>query len=218
MTTSVPVAISLLGAVFLVPVQGQNHEFSFNLGGGITTPLNPTGAYAGVSGNFVAGAGYKINSKNAIIAELMWSGLPSNLFVVSPIRLPHSRINLYSLTVNYRRQADHINGSPFGLYVIGGGGWYYRYAVLEKDFIVPAGTPCQPYWEWWGYGCYGPYVYSQDVASKGVGAGGFNAGAGFTIRFSDSNVVFYTEARYHYAFSERIRTTVLPVTFGIRYN
>jgi hypothetical protein len=213
------ITMGLLIPACLLPLQAQTYEkFTFNLGGGISTPLNPTGAYAGVSGNFVAGAGYNINKDNAIIGEFMWSGLPSNLFVLQPARAPYSNINLYSLTVNYRHQFDRIHGSPFGVYLLGGGGWYQRYISIDKDYVIPPNTPCQPYYYWWGYGCYNGSVYSETVASKGVSAGGFNTGAGFTIRLSDSNIRFFTEARYHYAFSERVHTTIVPVTFGFRYN
>jgi hypothetical protein len=61
-------------------------------------------------------------------------------------------------------------------------------------------------------------VYTHTLASKGVSAGGLNIGTGFTIRFADSHFSFFAEARYHYAFSERIPTTLVPVTLGIRYN
>ncbi len=213
------ISFSLLGWACLVPVQGQDYsKFAFNMGGGITTPLNPTGAYAGVSGNFVLGSGYNINKSNAIIGEFLWSGLPSNLFVISPVKAPTSTINLYSLTVNYRHQFDRINGSPFGVYFIGGGGWYQRYVSIDKNYTLPVATPCMPYWYWYGYGCSDGIVYSQTVASKGVSAGGINAGVGFTIRLADSNLRFFTESRYHYAFHENIPTVVVPVTFGIRYN
>ena len=171
-------------------------------------PLNPTGAYAGLSGNFVVGAGYKLDKNDAIVGEFLWSGLPSNRLVIDPVRLPNSNINLYSLTANYRHQFDRISGSPFGLYFIAGGGWYQRYIKFEKDYAVPPNVPCQPYYYWWGYGCGSDgYVVTQTVASKGVSAGGLNGGLGFTIRLSDSNLRFFMEARYHYAFSERIPTT-----------
>ena len=213
------VSLALIGVAVLLPLQAQDYsKFAFNMGGGITTPLNPTGAYAGVSGNYVVGAGYNINKSNAVIGEFMWSGLPSNLFILQPVKAPYTNINLYSLTVNYRHQFDRISGSPFGVYFIGGGGWYHRYISIEKDYALPATVPCAPYWYWYGYGCADGYVYSETVAKKGVSAGGFNGGVGFTIRFADSNFRFFTEARYHYAFSEHVPTTVVPVTFGIRYN
>ena len=212
------VSFSLAGVVCLLPLAAQDYSrFAFNMGGGITTPLNPTGAYAGVSGNFVMGAGYNLNKSNAIIGEFMWSGLPSNSFVLQPVQLPQSHSNLYSLTANYRHQFDRIGGSPFGVYLMGGGGWYERY-ISFKEYALPPATPCVPYWYWYGYGCAGGYVTSQTVAKKGVSSGGLNTGVGFTIRFADSNLRFFTEARYHYAFSERIPTVLMPVTFGIRYN
>jgi hypothetical protein len=213
------VCLGFVGAAWVVPLPAQDYsKFAFNMGGGITTPLNPTGAYAGISGNFVIGAGYNMNKSNAIIGEFMYSGLPSNLGVIQPVKLPTSSINLYSLTINYRHQVDRINGSAFGLYFMGGGGWYQRYITIDKNYTVPAAVPCSANWYWYGYSCVDDYVYSETVAKKGVSAGGFNGGIGFTIRLSDSNLRFFTEARYHYAFSERVPTTIVPVTFGIRYN
>jgi hypothetical protein len=214
------ILVVVLSAAGAVPLFADDYEkFSFKAGAGISTPLNPTGAYAGVSGNVVFGAGYNINKNNAVVGEFMWSGLPSNLFVIQPVKAPFSKINLFTLTVNYRRQFDRLKGSPFGVYLIGGGGWYYRYVSIDKNYVVPAGTVCQPAYYWWGYGCDpSGYVHTQTVASKGSSTGGLNAGTGFTIRFSDSNWRFFTEARYHYGFTERIPTTLVPVTIGMRYN
>jgi hypothetical protein len=39
-----------------------------------------------------------------------------------------------------------------------------------------------------------------------------------TIRLSDTGWKFYVESRYHYAFTQRIATTLIPVTFGFRFN
>ncbi len=217
------VSLGLFGAAALMPLQAQDYskwdysKFAFNVGGGISTPLNPTGAYAGVSGNFVVGAGYNINKSNTIIGEFLYSGLPSNLYVLQPVKVPSSSMHLYSLTVNYRHQFDRISGSPFGVYFVGGGGWYQRYITIDKNYTLPAAVPCLPYWNWYGYSCADGYV-SETVAKKGVSAGGFNTGIGFTIRLADSNLRFFTEARYHYAFSEHVPTILVPVTFGIRYN
>jgi len=213
------ISISLVGFACLAPLQGQDYsKFAFNMGGGITTPLNPTGAYAGISSNFVVGSGYNLNKSNAIIGEFMWSGLPSNLTAVQPVKAPSSNTSLYSLTVNYRHQYDRIHGSPFGLYFMGGGGWYMRKTTVDQSYTIPIATPCLPYYVWYGYGCSDGVVGTQTVASKAVSAGGLNGGFGFTIPFADSNLRFFTESRYHYAWSERIPTTMVPVTFGIRYN
>ena len=210
----------LLSAAMLIPVHGQDlSRFTLDFGGGVSSPLNPTAQYAGVSGNFVGRAGYNINRKNAIIGEFMWAGLPPNLFTLHPINAPYGSVNLYTLTGNYRHQVNNIHGSPFGLYFMAGGGWYYRYASIDKNYAVPPNTVCYPIYTYWGYACDSSgYVYSQTVAYRGSSAGGANAGAGFTIRFGDSDWRFFLESRYHYAWSNRIPTTLIPVTFGIRFN
>jgi hypothetical protein len=105
------------------------------------------------------------------------------------------------------------------MYVIGGGGWYYRYASVDKNYVVPPNTVCQPIYGWWGYGCDpSGFVFSSTVAYKGTSVGGVNGGVGFTIAIGDSPWKFYTEARYHHAFNSTISTNVLPVTLGIRFN
>lgn len=218
MPTKNLVTIAVLCAGWTVSLHAQS-KLTFNLGGGVSTPLNPTGAYTGVSGNFNFGMGYKIDSKNSISGEFLWSGLPTNLFIAHPIDAPTGSISLYSLAVNYRHQIDRIHNSPFGVYGIVGGGWYYRHSSIDKNFVVPPGTVCQPIYGWYGYGCdTSGYVYSQTVAYRGASAAGLNGGVGFTIRLSDSGWKFYTEARYHYAFTDRIPTTLIPVTMGVRYN
>ena len=172
-----------------------------------------------MSGNFDFSAGYNLDAKNSLNGEFLWSGLPTDVFTIHPIDSPTGKINLYSLGVNYRHHIDSIHGSPLGVYGILGGGWYYRYSSVDKNFVVPPATVCAPIYGWWGYGCDpNGYVYSQTVAFKGASSGGVNGGVGFTLRLSDSGWKFYTEARYHYAFSNRIPTTLIPVTLGIRYN
>jgi hypothetical protein len=211
---------AVLGLIWVCSSPAQElRKLNFNIGGGVSTPLNPTGQFAGVSGNFVSGGGYNIDKKNAIIGEFMWSGLPPNIFFLHPINAPFGNVNLYTLTANYRYQNDRISGSHFGAYAIVGGGWYYRRTTVDKNFVVPPLTPCLPIYTWWGYGCQADgFVYTQTVAFRGTSAGGVNGGIGFTIRFSDSAWKFYMEGRYHYAWHKHLPTTIAPVTFGIRYN
>jgi hypothetical protein len=218
MAKAVLITIGLICSGWMTPLSGQT-DLAFNMGGGISTPLNPTGAYTGVSGNFNVGAGYSLGKRNSITGEFLWSGLPPDVTNIHPIKAPTGNINLYSLTVNYRRHIDSIYASPLGIYAIAGGGWYYRYSTIDKSYTVPPGTVCQPIYNWWGYGCDpNGYTYTDTIAARGSSSGGVNGGVGFTLRLGDTNWKFYTEARYHYAFSARIPSTVIPITFGIRYD
>jgi hypothetical protein len=212
----------LLAVSSALPLYGQDLNLSrltYDIGGGISTPLNPTGQYVGVSGNFTAGVGYNVSKNHAVFGQYMWSGLPPNRFIIHPVNLPTGNINLHTLTANYRYDMENLRGSPFGIYTVAGGGWYYRYATIDKDYLVPPGTACLPVYGWWGYGCDpNGYVYSTTVAYRGASAGGVNVGAGFTIRFGDSSWKFFAESRYHYAWTDRVPTTLVPVTLGIRFN
>jgi len=209
----------LLSAAGLSPMYaGDFSKFNFNIGGGIMTPLNPTADFVGLGGNFAVGAGYNVNKRNSIIGEFQWNGLPPNQRFQLP-GFPFGNVNLYSITTNYRYHVDRIGFSPFGVYVIAGGGWYYRHISIDRNFVVSPGTVCSPDFFWWGFGCdTSASTVTQTIASKGNSAGGVNAGTGFTIRLSDTGWKFYVESRYNYAFSNRIATTFVPVTFGFRFN
>ena len=210
---------SLLPVLAIVPLGAEDFSrFAFDIGGGVNTPLNPTSQYVGIGGNFTTAAGYNLDKHSSILGEFMWAGLPPNLFVFHPVNAPFGSVNLYTLTGEYRYKVDHFGKSPFGVYAIGGGGWYYRHASIDKNYVVPPNTVCQPIYDWWGYGCYSGYVYTATIASRGLSSGGLNAGVGMTIRLSDTGWKFYVESRYHYAFTQRIPTTLVPVTFGIRFN
>jgi hypothetical protein len=216
--------IGFLSTGWLIPVQAAEELslLTFAIGGGVSAPLNPTARYVGVSGNFITTAGVNINGRNSIEGTFMWSGLPPDLTVLHPVLLPHGSMNLYSLTGNYRYHIDSIRGSVFGAYIIGGGGWYYRHFSVSRDFVVPPETVCQPVYIWWGYGCDADgFVFSAEVASGGVSAGGLNAGLGFTVKLGSKGWKFFTESRYIYAWNKglaHIPVTLIPVTFGLRFN
>jgi len=208
----------LVSASALVPLHAQDFsKFNFNIGGGVTTPLNPTADYVGLSGNFAVGAGYNVTKKDSIIGEFQWNGMPPNTIIHVP-GAPFGNVNMYSITANYRHHIDRLGGSPFGIYMIAGGGWYYRFASIDKDYFVPPGAVCSPIYFWWGYGCSEGFTVTETLASRGNSAGGVNGGGGFTVRLSDSGWKFYVESRYNYAFSNRIASTYVPVTFGFRFN
>jgi hypothetical protein len=209
--------ILLLSAAGLTRLHAEDFtKFNFNIGGGMTTPLNPTANYVGLSGNFDVGAGYNLSKKSSIIGEFMWNGLPPNTIIHIP-DAPFGSMNLYSIITNYRFHVDKLGHTPFGVYAIAGGGWYYRFASVDKTFAVLPGTPCLPIYAWWGFGCEASTV-TETLASKGNSTGGVDAGVGFTVRLSDTGWKFYVESRYNYAWTNVIPTTFVPVTFGFRFH
>ncbi len=213
--------IWLLGCALLFPLQAQDSELqllNFNVGGGLTVPLNPTGRYLGVNGNAGSGVGANFNKHNSIEGDFMWSGLSPALNLVQAIDRPTGSVNLFSVTGNYRFHIDSLAESPFGIYIIGGGGWYYRHTDINKNYVVPPLAVCQPIYNWWGFACDGGGFVQTTIASHGTSAGGLDVGAGFTIKLPSPGWKFFVESRYTYAWSNFIPTTLVPVTFGFRFN
>jgi len=213
-----------LGTYSAITAQAQEQpKFNFHIGGGIGTPLNPTAEFAGVSGAFQIGAGPNLSDHSSLVGEFMWHGLPPNSNALARLTNPLAAVaitqnlsassNLYAVTANYKY---HREGKMYGLYLLGGGGWYYRKSQLTNFHVVP-GTVCEPVWNWWGYSCQGGYVEDNVLVSKGVVSGGINGGAGVTIKLHSSGVKWYMEARYHYAPQGDRTIQVLPLTFGLQW-
>ena len=130
MSKKIMVLAGLLAALGVVPLCAEDFsKFAFDIGGGVTTPLNPTARYVGVSGNFTTGAGYNIDKHNSILGEFMWSGLPPSLFTLQPVTAPFGNVNLYSGTAVYRYKIDRVRGSH--IWRLCDCRWWM---VLPKDF------------------------------------------------------------------------------------
>lgn len=144
----------------------------------------------------------------------MFNGLPLKQSVVDQAGVPTAKGRLYSLSGNL---LVGTGNRPKSIYLIGGGGWYRR-TVEAKATKLQAGEICEPLWGFWGVECVnGIFPTSVTIASYTSSAPGFNIGGGFTYALGESGAHLYTEIRYHHAFTRSIDTTVLPLTFGIRF-
>ncbi len=184
-------------------------------------PLNPTGKVATTGWGTVAGVGYNFSKRHAFIGEFMWTRIfPVNgslqpLQAFSPTGSLTGSTDIYSVTGNYRFE---LRGAVFGVYLIGGGGWYLRHTNFSEQITVGNGTACTSTWLWWGFNCTSGIVNSgQTLSSSTSNVLGGNAGGGFTIRVGEAPYRLYTEARYHYAPTKSISTQFITVTIGIRY-
>jgi Outer membrane protein beta-barrel domain len=221
MSRTISALIWLLGSALLFPLRAEDSEhelFNFNVGGGLSVPLNPTGRYVGVNGSANTGMGVNFNKHNSIEGDFMWNGLSPTRNLVQAIDRPRGSVNLFSVTGNYRFHIDSLAESPFGFYIIGGGGWYYRHTDINKNYVVPPLTVCQPIYNWWGFACDGGGLVQTTIASHGTSAGGLDAGVGFTIKLPSPGWKFFIESRYNYAWTNFIPTALVPVTFGFRFN
>jgi len=200
---------------------GEDSRLNTNLGMAWSVPLNPIAKVASFGWGTTAGAGYNLSRRNAIVGEFMWNRLFVSSSTLTPLRIAtHSgdlngHGNLYALTANYRYE---LRGRSSGVYLIGGGGFYFRNANLNRQVVTGTATTCTREWLFWGFVCTNGVVSSdQTLASSSSGTWGANGGIGFTIKVGEPRYRLYFEARYHYAPTTRINTQLIPITMGIRF-
>jgi len=204
--------ILFLAGWFTQAAVAQN--FNFNIGGGPGFPLSSTGDFAGISYNFVAGGGPNLTPHVKLVGEFMFHGLPPLQNVLDQAGVPSGKGRLYVLSANVMVGTGNTRR---GVYLIGGGGWYRR-TIEAQATQFRAGEVCAPVLAWWNVQCVnGIFPTNVTIASNTSSAPGFNIGGGFTFSPWQSAPYFYTEVRYHRAFTGKIDTTILPLTFGIRF-
>lgn len=211
-------AVATLAIVLIVCACSSAQDtprFTFNIGGGPTWPTQSVSNLANMSGNFVVGGGANFSKMFGVDAEYMWNDLPPKTGIVALTNASSGSARLQSVTGNLILHAPEKK--KFGGYVIGGTGWYHRSWDLTNPAIT-VGTVCLPSYVWWGIVCTNGLVSTNvTVASGSSNAIGWNIGGGFTYRLGQSHAKFYTELRYHVAYTKGINTDVLPLTFGIRF-
>ena len=109
----------------LVPAHAQDYsKFLFNVGGGIGFPLGNLSNFVNDGGNFVIGGGYGFMKHVGVDTEFMWHDLPINDATKAHLQTPGASARQYSWTFN---PIVHTQiGDRFGVYGIGGIGWYHR--------------------------------------------------------------------------------------------
>jgi hypothetical protein len=200
---------------FVTYASAQDHPYIFNIGGGPGFPVSSISDFANVGGHFVAGAGINTKRGFGLDGEFMWHDLPPKQSIINLTGAPDGAARMYSFTGNI---IVHSPGEhKAGLYGIGGIGWYHRSWELTHPTLA-IGTTCLPSYVWWGVVCTNGLVSTDaKLASGSSDAFGFNVGLGLTYRLGESPAKFYTELRYHRAYTSGIDTQVLPLTFGIRF-
>jgi hypothetical protein len=207
-----------LGGLGITAASGQSfNRFNFNVGGGLGGAFGDVGKFTGTSYNGVVGGGMNFGRHFGVKAEYMYYNLSFKDSVKSGQGLPDATGHLQSATLNL--VYSHTLQDRWGVYAIGGGGWYQRTVDARSQFL-PQGTVCQPAYRLWGIACttgINPLVDpAQTLSSKTVSAGGYNFGGGLTYRIQWKAKV-YVEGRYHHSYTSDDHTNVFPVTVGLRW-
>jgi hypothetical protein len=189
---------------------GPAHRFTFNVGGGPTAAIGTMHNRLNTGWNFNAGGGLNVNNPFAIVAEFGYNSFGLSNQSLAQLNVPGGNARIYSVTINPMIRFGYDN--RIGGYVIGGGGWYRR----TVEFTQPT-TALVPFFDpWWGFFGQAQIPANQVIGSRTVDTGGANIGAGFTFGVA-RGAKFYSEVRYHWMNAGTHNTTILPVTFGVRW-
>ena len=200
------------GLLLARPCVAQNtNKFTFNIGGGFTEPVRHTDGRLNTGFNITAGAGVNLAPQVGVIGEFGYNQLDLSDAALSLAGAPAGSTRIYSLTLN-----PIVRFNPrgrFDAYVVGGGG-YYRRTVEFTQPTTATVTAFDPF-----YGFFPALVPANVVLGSFIqNKGGLNIGGGISVRVrGDSNTKFFAETRYHYLYTTPVRTSILPVTFGIRW-
>jgi opacity protein-like surface antigen len=194
------------------PAAAQNsNRFNFNIGAGFSEPVRDTDGRVDVGYNINLGAGINFVPAFGVVGEFGYNrGLASP--VLNAAGAPDGSARLYSVTLN---PIIHFNPhGRFDVYAIGGGGYYRR----TVEFTAPTTATVTAFDPFFGVFFPAAVPANTVLGSFTQNKGGWNAGAGVSVRVKgDSNAKLFAESRYHYVYTTPVRTTVLPVTFGLRW-
>jgi opacity protein-like surface antigen len=195
-----------------LPALAQPSFLTGYVGAGFTEPLNPLGSHLDTGWNISAGAGTNFNPHFGLMLDFLYDHNDINSTSLQNIGAPNGDMHLFAFSLN---PVVHLapKESPVDVYITGGGGVYHRTIEFTQPTLV--GTTFFSPW----FGFYpGVIAANQVIGSFTVVKPGFNVGAGAEFRLGSSHTKLFAEARYHRMFiTNSIDTTILPVTFGVRW-
>jgi opacity protein-like surface antigen len=208
--------VGCLAAFLFVPsavfAQSEEfHHFTLSAGAGLTTI---TGADAGKldhGGNVQLNGGYFFNRYLGITGNFMFSGLGITRTELNSLNVPDGSARVYSLTADPTLRVPL--GRGFSAYVLAGGGYMRR----TVEFTRPTLAQTIIFDPWWGY--FGPALVpaNQILGKVTNNSGAFDVGGGLNIPLRSTGVKLFVEARYFKGFTSNTDTTVVPITFGMRW-
>jgi hypothetical protein len=194
-----------------IPAAAQGRFTGF-VGGGFTEPVKDIGTRLDRGWNATAGAGVNLTDHVGVLVDFGFNNFDINRSSLNQVGAPGGTTRIWSLTLD---PIVHLAGSeaPVDIYVTGGGGVYHR----TVEFTAPSIATVTAFDPWWGVFYPANVPSNVVIGSYSVTKPGANGGLGVSFRLGSSRAKIFAEARYHRMFTNRIDTTYVPVTFGLRW-
>jgi len=184
---------------------------TFGGGAGITTITGHDAGKLDHGGTLQLTGGYFFNDYLGVTGNFTFSHLGITRSELDSLKVPDGRARVYSFTVDPTLRLPLTHG--YSAYVLAGGGYLRR----TVEFSAPTVAQTMIFDPWWGY--FGPALIpvNQILGTVTSNSGAFDVGGGLNIPLPQSRAKLYVEARYFKGFTANTDTTVVPITFGIRW-
>jgi len=188
-----------------------DQNWTFELGGGISPTVGDVSSRLNTGWNVDVRVGRELDSGFGVVGEFMFNGLAVSDQVLQTLQVPDGSARVWSLT------AGPVWRFPIGNkahgYLLGGIGWSRR----TVEFTKPTVGVINVIDPWWGY--IGPVLVpaNQILGSVTDDAFGGNVGGGASFPLGSSGASAFAEVRYYHANTSPTSTTLVPVTFGVRF-
>lgn len=191
--------------------QDDFHHLTFNVGGGFTAVTQGISNRLDHGGNLQGGVGLNLTRHLGVQGTFMFNGLGITRSALNAAGQPDGSARVYTFTVDPKLTV--WSGEKASLYLLGGGGWMRR----TVEFTQPTLVSTFIFDPWFGY--YGPVLVpaNQVLGSITQDTGVWDVGAGFNFPLPRTSAKLYLEGRYFDGLTNGRHTTLVPITFGIRW-
>jgi hypothetical protein len=187
------------------------HHVTFSGGAGLTTITGTIAGKLDHGGNIQVNSGYFFNSHVGITGNFMFSDLGITRSALDNLNVPDGFARVYAVTADPTVRLPL--GRGFSVYGLAGGGYLRR----TVQFTQPTWARTVIFDPWWGY--FGPGLVPVDVVLGTTvnNSGAFDVGGGLNMPLPRTSIKVFVEARYFKGFTSNTDTTVVPITFGVRW-
>jgi opacity protein-like surface antigen len=202
-------------SLFLLPcvfASGQVLErINANVGAGVSFPVGDSSDRVNTGYNITAGAGINLSKHFGLEIDYLFSsfGLSDRSLALSGAPDGYAHTWGFSANPIYYIAPD----KKLSAYILAGYGVFTRTVNLTRPGVVP-GVICDP----WTFFCYNAPVYADIIyRCNSTTKGGWDVGGGITYRLGEGRTKVFTEIRYYDVLTSNVRSTFLPLTFGLRW-
>ena len=188
------------------------HHSTFSGGGGLTTITGTLRGTLDHGGNVQVNGGYFFNQYFGVTANFMWSDLGITRAALDAVNEPDGKANVYAVTADPTIRLPLGHG--FTVYALGGAGYLRQNVTFTMPVVVDT---YRHIFHTFRHSYHDPSARDMVLATIVSNSGGVDVGGGLNMPWPNTKVKLFVEARYFKGFTSNTDTSIVPITFGLRW-